>query len=348
MTATATFEAFSQPDLEFLEAAETKTGLDVALREEPFGDEEIILVEHRDIDGEWLRRMPALRCVIAIESGRALLPYAQIRARGVDVRIVPNLSGLGVAEHALALLLALKKQVLTGDAAVRQHQWRPGVVEPVLTDQRVHTFNWTGLEDLGWLWGETLGVIGFGRIGQAIARRARSFDMEVCYFDRHPIAAAIERQLGVQYLPLDDLLKRSDAVTLHLPFSPESNHLIGQRELALMKPSAVLINTARGRVVDEEALIAALQMGTIAGAGLDVFVYEPLQPDNPLISLDNVILTPHVAGVFSPVARKRQILALLQEALNCREPQGAPASRRLSQVRDKAEPDLSSAGTWSS
>jgi lactate dehydrogenase-like 2-hydroxyacid dehydrogenase len=318
---TATFEAFSQPDLEFLLAAEAKTDLDVVIRGEPVGDEDVILVEHRDIDGEWLRRMPALRCVVAVESGRALLPYSQIRARGVEVRIVPNLSGLGVAEHAFALLLALKKQVTRGDAAVRQNRWRPEVVEPLFTDQRAHTFNWAGLDNLGWLWRETLGIVGFGRIGQAIAKRARAFDMEMCYFDRHPVAAAVERHLGVQYLPLDDLLTRSDAVTLHLPFSVESEHLIGQRELSLMKPTALLINTARGRVVDEKALISALQSRKIAGAGLDVFVYEPIQPDNPLIGLDNVILTPHVAGVFSPVARQRQILALLQEALNCGGPE---------------------------
>ncbi|HEU0116122.1 MAG TPA: NAD(P)-dependent oxidoreductase, partial [Thermomicrobiales bacterium] len=193
------------------------------------------------------------------------------------------------------------------------------VVEPALTDQRVHTFNWAALDDLGWLWRETLGVVGFGRIGQAVARRARAFEMEVCYFDRHPIAPEIERQIGVRYLPLDELLRRSDAVTLHLPYSSDSDRLIGRRELALMKPSAVLINTARGRVVDEDALISALREGEIAGAGLDVFTYEPIQPNNALIGLDNVILSPHVAGVFDPVARQRQILALVQEAIACCE-----------------------------
>jgi lactate dehydrogenase-like 2-hydroxyacid dehydrogenase len=223
-----------------------------------------------------------------------------------------NLSGLGVAEHVFALLLALRKQIVTGHSAVTANVWRDGVTEPLYTDQRAHTFNWSGIENIGWLYGETLGIIGFGRIGKAIARRARAFDMNVLYFNRHRLALVEERRLEIGYADVDELLSLADVITLNLPFTPQSEHVIGHEQLERMKPTAVLINAARGRVIDEEALTEALQKRRIAGAGLDVLVYEPPLPDNPLLQLDNVVFSPHIAGIYDPTARQMQFKTALK------------------------------------
>jgi phosphoglycerate dehydrogenase-like enzyme len=147
----------------------------------------------------------------------------------------------------------------------------------------------------GRLHGSTVGIVGFGRIGRAVARRCLGFNMEVLVAD--PVAEAdTVARLGYALVDLDQLLRRADFVTLHLPLLPETRNLLDARRLALLKPSAILINTARGGIVDESALLAALRQGKIAGAGLDVFETEPL-PDSPLRHLDRTVLTPHVAGV---------------------------------------------------
>jgi phosphoglycerate dehydrogenase-like enzyme len=162
--------------------------------------------------------------------------------------------------------------------------------------------------------GKTLGLVGFGEIGTEVAKRARAFDMDVLYHKREPLPTHIEAMLGVRAAPLDDLLRQSDFVSIHTPHSAETDKLIGARELALMKPTASLINTCRGPVVDEEALIVALRDGTIASAGLDVFVLEPLQHDSPLTQLDNVVLTPHIGGGTGG-AREKQMRDVLDNVV---------------------------------
>jgi phosphoglycerate dehydrogenase-like enzyme len=174
--------------------------------------------------------------------------------------------------------------------------------------------------------GKTLGLIGFGEIGTEVARRARAFEMNVIYSKREPLPAAIEDMLGVRAAPLDDLLRSSDFVSLHVPHGPETDRLIGARELALMKPTASIINTCRGPVIDEEALIAALCDGTIASAGLDVFTLEPLQFDSPLTRLDNVILTPHIGGGTGG-AREKQMRDVLDNVV--RFARGGPLQHRI-------------------
>jgi glyoxylate reductase len=144
--------------------------------------------------------------------------------------------------------------------------------------------------------GKCVGIVGLGNIGQHVAKRLRGFDCQTQYAKRHPLAAEQERELGVKYVSLPALFATSDIVTLTVALTADTGHLVGRDALALMKPSAILINTSRGRVVDEAALIEALQQGKIAGAGLDVFEREPPAPDNPLLHMDNVIVTPHVAG----------------------------------------------------
>lgn len=160
------------------------------------------------------------------------------------------------------------------------------------------------------VYGQTLGIIGAGRIGQAVARRAKGFGMRVLYHNRKRLPEAIENDLGMSYAALDDLLAESDFVSLHCPLTPETKHLIGPRELGLMKQTAVLINTARGPVVDEEALLQALRKKTIFGAGLDVYEKEPLLTPG-LADLPNVVLTPHIGS-----ADTRTRLAMVDMVLN--------------------------------
>ncbi len=186
------------------------------------------------------------------------------------------------------------------------------LAEPILTDQSKYTYNWIGLEDFGTLYGKTVGLIGLGLIGRATAARLRAFGMRLLYTQRTRLDPATEAALGVEWRTLDDLLAESDFVSLHHRFQEgpggNDNH-IGAREFARMKPTAYLINTARGRLVDEDALVEALRTGQIAGAGLDVFRYEPLPGDHPLLELagDNVLLTPHTAG--APITEAWQTIA---------------------------------------
>ena len=315
MPAIATFEEFTERDAEYLDNIQRELGVSVQRRTEPSGDEYVLLVEHRDLPLSDIDKMPDLQTILMFERGRATLPYERLSARGIDVRIIHNLGGLGVAEHTFALMLALKKKIIDGHRAVKESHWRQGVDEPLYTDQRAHVFNWSGIEGMGWLYGQTIGIVGFGRIGKAVARRALAFDMDVLYFNRHRLAREAEADLGVRFAELDQLVENSDVICLHVPYTVDTEHLIGEEQFARMKPTALLINVARGRVVNETALISALQQKTIAGAGLDVLVYEPPRPDNPLLELDNVVLSPHIAGVYDPIARKEQFRLALKWSL---------------------------------
>jgi phosphoglycerate dehydrogenase-like enzyme len=301
-----TFDEFNDEDNERIAAAEREFGVTVERRSQPQGDENWLWVQHRDLSFDEVRSMRDLQGICLFDYGRATIPATLLNARGIVVQTVPSLSGLGVAEHAFALMLAIKKQVIAGHNAVVANEWRDGVDEPLYTDQRAHVFNWSGIENLGWLYGQTLGVVGFGRIGKALAKRALAFDMDVIYFNRRRLTRDEERRLGVEYADLYDLLARADVVSLHVPFNESTENLLGADEFQRMKRSAILINAARGRVVDEAALTEALRERTIAGAGIDVLTYEPPFPDNPILTLDNVVFSPHDAGVYDPLARTEQ------------------------------------------
>jgi glyoxylate reductase len=240
---------------------------------------------------------------------------------GVAVAVMPLCGCIAVAELTMTLILALSKQLITAHRLTATGAYRDLGLEPTPSSQRVHAFQWMKLPHLQEVRGTTLGLIGFGEIGTEVARRARAFEMNVLYYKREPLAAAIEEMLGVRAAPLDDLLRTSDFISLHVPHGPETDRLIGARELALMKPTASLINTCRGPVVDEAALIAALRERTIASAALDVFTLEPLQFDSPPTQLDNVILTPHIGGGTGG-AREKQMRDVLANVVRfaSREP----------------------------
>jgi D-3-phosphoglycerate dehydrogenase len=205
---------------------------------------------------------------------------------GIAVVYVPDYCVEEVSNHALALLLGWARQLTRSDALLRAGKWGWDYAAQM---QSVHQ--------------QSLGIVGAGRIGLALARKALALQMDVAAFDPNVPAPALEAQ-GVRALPLDELLSRSDYVSVHTPLLPATRHLIGAAQLARMKPTAFLINTARGPVVDEKALVEALRAGRLAGAGLDVFEAEPLPADSPLRTLPNTILTPHM-GAQSPLATQR-------------------------------------------
>jgi glyoxylate reductase len=185
-------------------------------------------------------------------------------------------------------------------------------VEEVKTTARAMGYNWLGQSDLGWLYRKRLGIIGLGKIGRAVAARANAFGMRVLYTSRHRLDETEERRLGVSFAPWDELLARSDFVSLHARLTPDNEQMIDAAAFGSMRPSAYFVNTARGALVDEDALIDALRSRRIAGAALDVFAYEPFHRDSPLLTLDNVVLTPHIAGTYDPDARKAQLVEVFE------------------------------------
>jgi len=221
---------------------------------------------------------------------------AAARAAGVQVAVMPSKGCIAVAEHAMALMLAFARKIVPGHTGVVRGAYRERGLTPARTSERVIAFNWLGFADVAELNGRTLGIIGLGEIGQEVARRARAFAMRVRYYTRRPLAARFERMLGVERAPLDDLLREADYLTLHVPHSAETDRFLDSGRIALLKPTACVVNTSRGGVIDEAALARALRDRRIAGAALDVFVEEPLPADHPFIGLDNVLLTPHVGG----------------------------------------------------
>ena len=227
-----------------------------------------------------IARLPDLKMVAVAATGTDNVDLAACRERGIVVSNIRNYSLVSVPEHCFALLLALRRNVRAYLADVDAGRW-----------ERSNRFCLLD-HPIGDLAGSRLGIVGYGALGKKVAQLGRAFGMEIAATSRSPVD-----EPGVTGLPLDELLATSDVVSLHLPLTEATRHLIGARELGLMKPSALLINTARGGLVDETALAAALLEGRIGGAGFDVLSKEPPLPDNPLLRLrlPNFILTPHVA-----------------------------------------------------
>jgi glyoxylate reductase len=221
------------------------------------------------IDAGVIDAAPQLRAIANMAVGTDNIDLEAAAARGIPVGNTPDVLTDATADLAFALLLALARRIVPGAAMVRAGEWK----------------TWQPAKDLGAdLAGATLGIVGWGRIGQAVARRGEGFGMHVIHSSR------------ASGVPLDELLERSDFVSLHVPLTPETRYLIDAGALALMRPTALLINTARGGVVDQDALREALHMGTIAGAALDVTDPEPLPPDHPLLDAPNLLVVPHVGS----------------------------------------------------
>lgn len=236
----------------------------------------VLCVSQRFGEAE-LDMAPRLKIVANYGVGYDNIDVAAATARGIPVTNVPDVVTDATADLALGLILAVTRRIVEGDAIVREGK-----------DKR-----WSPMFLVGrGIQGKLLGILGMGRIGLAVARRAKAFGMRIAYYNRNR-RPDIEQQEGVTYLPFDELLRQADVLSIHTPLTPATRHLVDARALSLMKPSAYLINTARGPVVDEQALIAALREGRLAGAGLDVFEQEPEVPE-ALRALNNVVLTPHI------------------------------------------------------
>jgi glyoxylate reductase len=231
------------------------------------------------VDAELIDASPRLRAISNYAVGTDNIDIAAATARGIPVGNTPDVLTDATADLAFALLLAAARNVIEAAQAVRDGDW--------LTFEPAHHL---GLS----VHGATLGIVGFGRIGRAVAARARGFEMEV-------LATGSSTAAG---LPLESVLERADFVSLHVPLTPTTRGLIDARALARMRPTAILVNTARGPIVDQAALLTALREGTIAGAALDVTDPEPLPPDDPLLTAPNLLVTPHI-GSATTAARER-------------------------------------------
>lgn len=249
------------------------------------------------IDAELLEGAPHLVVVSNMATGFDNIDVAAASQRSVLVTRTPGVLSETVADFAFALLLAAARRVTEADRYVRAGRWKTWGPSILLGRD---------------VFGATLGIIGLGGVGTEVARRARGFGMRIIYYDRTR-RPTLERRYGLTFLPLDDLLRQSDFVTLHAALTPQTRGLIGTRQLSLMKESAILINTGRGPLVDQKALYKALQSGRIAGAALDVTDPEPMSPNEPLLALDNVVVAPHIAS--ASVATRGRMAMLAAENL---------------------------------
>ncbi len=233
------------------------------------------------IDAEVMDAAEGLRVISNYAVGYNNIDVAAATERGIYVTNTPGILTDTTADAAFALLMAAARRIPEADRHIRARGWIHAWGPRMFIGADVH--------------GKTLGILGMGRIGSAIAKRAKGFDMKVIYHDLYR-REDLEEELGIDYKSRDEVLSEADFVSLHVPLTPETHHMIGAGELAAMKETAILINTSRGPVVDEEALYEALRDGAIAGAGLDVFEVEPINPGSPLLDLDNIVLTPHLAS----------------------------------------------------
>ncbi len=243
------------------------------------------------VDGDVIAANASLRAVASMKITPSDIDVAAATARRIPVTVIPPVVTEATADLHVGLLLAVARRVVEGERLLRSG------VFPGAQSMRLEG---------AFVWGKTIGLIGGGgRIGRAVARRARGFSMRLLYWGPRRMAESEERELDLVHVPLDRLLAESDFVSIHAPLKPETRHLIGARELALMRPSAFLINTARGPIVDEQALVQALAERRIAGAALDVYEDEP-RVNPALLAMDNVVLTPHLG---SAVAELREAMA---------------------------------------
>ena len=250
------------------------------------------------IDAALIAAAPKLKVVANMAVGYNNIDVPACTARGIMATNTPGVLDDSTADLAWTLMLGAARRITEVERYVRQGEWKGWRLK-----------QWLGVD----VHHATLGIVGMGRIGQAIARRAAGFEMRVLYHNRKRVAEGIEDALKASYATLDALLRESDFVVLQVPYTPETHHLIGAHELAKMKPTAILVNSTRGGVVDDAALVAALRKGTLRAAGLDVFENEPaLNPG--FLELDNVVLAPHV-GSSTEATRRAMAMTAARNAV---------------------------------
>jgi len=225
----------------------------------------------------------AKRCVLIQQpsTGYQHIDVDAAAKEGIPVANTAGTNTFAVAEHTIMLILACLKKLLLAHEKTKRAEWAQDEMP---------------LHGVFELWGKTLGIIGMGRIGKEVARRAKPFGPRLIYYDVDRLAPELERSLDLTYRSLDEVIAESDVITVHIPLTPQTENLINADRIAKMKPNVVIVNVSRGAIVEEAALAAALKEKRIQGAGLDVFAEEPINPKNPLLDAPNIILTPHIAG----------------------------------------------------
>lgn len=241
---------------------------------------DFIMVFRAKLTDRILRSAARARLVQLLSAGYDSMNLKLLRELNVPCANNGGANSWAVADHAVLAMLSLYRRLIAADRAVKEGRWSAAI-------DGMNTFEMAN---------KVVGVLGFGNIGQKVARRVQAFDATVQYYDKFPLSPEHERELKARRVSLEDLFRTSDIISCHAPLTADTRHVVNRERLAMMKPTALLINTSRGPVVDEAALFEALQKKRIAGAGLDVFEKEPVDPGNPLLKLENVVVSPHSAG----------------------------------------------------
>ena len=236
------------------------------------------------IDADMLGQLPNLKVIAQYAVGYDNIDVKEATRRGIIVTNTPGVLTETTADLAWSLIMSTTRRIVEADQYVRGGNWNVAWGPELLLGSDIH--------------GATIGLVGMGRIGQAVAKRAQGFNMRILFNSRsqNKEIAAIEKLVGAQPTSLDILLRESDIVSIHVPLTSETHHMIGEEELGIMKKGSILVNTSRGQVVDQDALYSALSLGHLGGAGLDVFREEPIPKDSPLLGLSNVVLVPHIGS----------------------------------------------------
>ncbi|MEI4742017.1 2-hydroxyacid dehydrogenase [Rhodococcus erythropolis] len=254
----------------------------------PPAETSVLVVRRSPVSAEMMKSLPRLRHIQKLGDRTDTIDVEYAAAHGISVDCVSRPSLESTADHAIMLMLATLRRLFESDLHART------VTDPT-SESAVSAYNWAGME-LDTLSGKTLGIIGMGEVGILVARRAHAFGVRILYCSHDPVSPQVEEELGLQRVDLDDLLAVSDIVSVHVPGTASNSRLVDEAFLHRMKAGAILINVARGDLVDEAALVSALREQRLAGAGLDVHAHEPRHPGDPLLTMDRVILTPHIAG----------------------------------------------------
>ena len=243
-------------------------------------DADFIMVYRASLHDDVLRAADGVRMVQVLSAGYDSMNLRLMRDLEVPCCNNGGANSRVVADHAVLLMLAVYKQLMAAEQSTREGRW----------SQPITGMNTFEMAD------KLVGILGLGNIGRQVARRVQGFEAKVQYHDLFPLASELESELGVTRVGIRELFETSDIISVHTPLTPGTRHIVSSELIGLMKPTAILVNTSRGPVVDESALTDALREGQIGAAGLDVFEKEPIDPDNPLLSMDNVVVTPHSAG----------------------------------------------------
>ena len=256
-----------------------------------------VLLTHGTFPIELARACPSVRLLQVFSAGTDRLDKQALGELGITVANNGGGNAVAVAEHTVTMMVTVYRRLQLQYASVRARNWASDL-----------SSDWA--EEVHELTDKTVGIVGFGRIGQQVAKRLQGWDCKLVYHDVFTVPYDVEQRLNATRVPLDELLSTSDVVTLHMPLNSQTRGMVSDRELNLMKPTAVLINECRGPVVDEAALIRALRGGEIAAAGLDVLEEEPTPSDNPLLEMENVVVTPHMAGTTFEARQKSRLFGI--------------------------------------